>query len=217
MSVIVPSFPSSNNSHSHFFPRRRINGNHSQSNKHMSLTSQNFDNDQVPFGVVNSMKQRLLDKFNESLLLNTTRHSISKSSNENLLQIKSNQLPLKQTTRLSRSQDSLLNNNNTEQFTSYLQPKQELIIIDRTISNVEKSAIHRLSYTELHIDEVPKPGMYQLSVSLILRDCKNAFTSKSEREIMTAKRFFLFRILFLNRYGFHCEKHVRTTNSFEST
>jgi hypothetical protein len=164
MSVIVPSFPSSNNSHSHFFPRRRINGNHSQSNKHMSLTSQNFDNDQVPFGVVNSMKQRLLDKFNESLLLNTTRHSISKSSNENLLQIKSNQLPLKQTTRLSRSQDSLLNNNNTEQFTSYLQPKQELIIIDRTISNVEKSAIHRLSYTELHIDEVPKPGMYQLSV-----------------------------------------------------
>ena len=29
-----------------------------------------IDSDHVPFGVVNSMKQRLLDKVNESLLLN---------------------------------------------------------------------------------------------------------------------------------------------------
>ena len=33
-------------------------------------TSGDNDSDHVPFGVVNSMKQRLLDKVNESLLLN---------------------------------------------------------------------------------------------------------------------------------------------------
>ena len=148
MSVLVPSFPSSNNSH--FFPH--LKGSHSQSTKYMSLPSTNFENDQVPFGVVNSMKQRLLDKFSESLLLNSTCQTNSKS----------NSAPLKQTTRLSRSQDNLLNNNNntnqTEQLTSYLQPKQDVIIVDRTTSNEEKLSAHRLSYSELHIDEVPKPG-----------------------------------------------------------
>jgi hypothetical protein len=192
MSVLVPSYPSSNNSH--FFSHRRINGSHSQSNKHMSLPPSNFDNDQVPFGVVNSMKQRLLDKFNESLLLNTT---VLKSS----VQTKSNSSSssLKQTTRLSRSHDNLLNNNHTEQFTSYLQPKQELIIVDRTISNEEKLATHRLSYTELHIDEVPKPGKIN----------RNPF-----RIIQT---FYLKYYFFKNRYGFYGKEHVRTTNSFKST
>ena len=101
------------------------------------------------------MKQRLLDKFNQSVLLNT-HHSALKSSNDNLLQVKSNFSPLKQTTRLSRSQDSLLNHH--EPFISYLQPKQELIIIDATVSDEEKSTSPRISHTELHVDEVPKPG-----------------------------------------------------------
>jgi len=158
MSVLVPSFPSSTNSHHHYYSNHRINGNISQSIKHMSLTNrltEDIDKDHVPFGVVNSMKQRLLDKVNESLTL--TRHTLSKSSNENLLQTKSIPSPLKHTTRLSRSQDNLLNNN-TEQFISYLQPKQDLIIVDTTISNDENISIHRHSYTELHVDEVPKPG-----------------------------------------------------------
>jgi hypothetical protein len=158
MSVLVPSFPSSTNSHHHYYSNHRINGNISQSIKHMSLTNrltEDIDKDHVPFGVVNSMKQRLLDKVNESLTL--TRHTLSKSSNENLFQTKSIPSPLKHTTRLSRSQDNLLNNN-TEQFISYLQPKQDLIIVDTTISNDENISIHRHSYTELHVDEVPKPG-----------------------------------------------------------
>ena len=175
MSVLVPSFPSSNTSHPHYFSTNLINGNLSQSTKHMSLTNRltsklnsDIDNDQVPFGVVNSMKQRLLDKVNESLLLNNNstliRHSLIKSSsrilsNENLLQTKPLISPLKRTTRLSRSQDNL-SNNNTEQFTSYLQPKQDVIIVDTTTSNDENISIHRHSYTELHVDEVPKPGMY---------------------------------------------------------
>ena len=161
MSVLVPSFPSTNNSH--FFPHHHhLKGSHSQSTKYMSLPSTNFENDQVPFGVVNSMKQRLLDKFSESLLLNSTCQTNSKPS----IQTKPNTAPLKQTTRLSRSQDNLLNNNNnhTEQLTSYLQPKQDVIIVDRTLSNEEKSAAHRLSYSELHIDEVPKPGKINRSV-----------------------------------------------------
>jgi len=167
MSVLVPSFPSSSsstskkttNSHSNYFSNHRINGNFSQSTKNISLINHfNDDNEQdhVPYGVVNSMKQRLLNKVNESLFL--THHSLTKSSNENLFQIKSSISPLKQTTRLSRSQDNLLNNN-TEQFISYLQPKQDLIIVDTTISNDENISIHRHSYTELHVDEVPKPGM----------------------------------------------------------
>jgi hypothetical protein len=145
MSVLVPSFP---NSHHHHFPNRYINGNFST-----AKLNEDMNQDQVPFGVVNSMKQRLLDKVNESLLLNN-RHSSRLSSNENLLQTKAS---LKPTVRLSRSQDNLLNNNiNTEQFTSYLQPKQDVIIVETTISNDEG---HRHSYTELHVDEVPKPGM----------------------------------------------------------
>jgi hypothetical protein len=168
MSVLVPSFPSSTNSHHHYFSNHRINGNLSQSTKHMSLKNyhliEDMEKDHVPFGVVNSMKQRLLDKVNESLFLNNnstlTRYTLSKSSNENLLQIKSNISPLKHTTRLSRSQDNLINNNNIEQFTSYLQPKKDLIIVDTTTtSNDEHISIHRHSYTELHVDEVPKPGM----------------------------------------------------------
>ncbi|CAF0938248.1 unnamed protein product [Adineta ricciae] len=172
MSVLVPSIPSSTNTPHHYFS----NGNSNQTTKSLpfktrstlKLTNEN-ENDHVPFGVVSSMKQRLLDKVNESLLAThhstLVRHSLSKtsarlSSNENLLQTKSAISPLKHSTRLSRSQDSLLNNNNNniEAFTSYLQPKQEVVIVDADISNEENISNHRHSYTELHVDEVPKPG-----------------------------------------------------------
>jgi hypothetical protein len=155
MSVLVSSLA---NTHLPYFPNRRLNGNLSQPTKHMSLTlDKSEDHDHVPYGVVNSMKQRLIDKFNESLLLNP-RYSLTKSSNENLLQTKFVLSPLKHTSRLSQSQDNLLNNN-SEQFLSYLQPKQDLIIVDTTTSNEEKISTHRHLYTELHVDEVPKPGM----------------------------------------------------------
>jgi hypothetical protein len=163
MSVLVPSSTTTN--HHLYFSTNPIKENLSQSTKHMPLTSKlNDDSDHVPFGVVNSMKQRLLDKVNESLLLNNNstliRHPLTKSSarissNENLLQTK----PLKSTTRLSRSQDNLSNNDNTEQFASYLQPKKNVIIVDTTTSNDENISMHRHSYTELNVDEVPKPGM----------------------------------------------------------
>jgi hypothetical protein len=171
MSVLVPS--STTTTHHLYFSTNPINRNLSQSTKHMPLTNRltsklngdnDNNNDHVPFGVVNSMKQRLLDKVNESLLLNNNstliRHPLTKSSarissNENLLQTK----PLKSTTRLSRSQDNLSNNDNTEQFASYLQPKKNVIIVDTTTSNDENISMHRHSYTELNVDEVPKPGM----------------------------------------------------------
>ncbi|CAF1090796.1 unnamed protein product [Adineta steineri] len=175
MSVLVPSFQSSTNTHSQYFSTNSINENFNQSTKHMSLINRtksklygdNHNNDHVPFGVVNSMKQRLLDKVNESLLNNNStliRHPLSKSasrllSNESLIPTNSiTTTPLKHTTRLSRSQDSLLNNTIVEQFTSYLQPKQDVIIVDTTKSNDENISIHRHSYTELNVDEVPKPG-----------------------------------------------------------
>ena len=201
MSVLVPSL--TNHHHHHpptYFsnnPTRRINGNSSSSSQtakgnRLSLNKSN-DNDQnkdhVPHGVVNSMKQRLLNKVNESFLFNQNstlaRHSLSKpssrlASNENLLQTKTSSVsPLKRTTRLSRSQDNLITNNQqstannhviiTEQFTSYIQPKQEVIIVDATSNDEEDEIIHsgpktststhRQSYTELHDDEAPKPGM----------------------------------------------------------
>ncbi|CAF2662067.1 unnamed protein product [Rotaria sp. Silwood2] len=183
MSVLVSL--STTNTHHPYIPNHHhhhINGNLSSTIKSMSSTNRltsklnenyngSIENDHVPFGVVNSMKQRLLDKANESLLLNNNstfnRYSLSKpssrlSSNENLLQTKSSISPLKHTTRLSRSQDNLLNNNhnnnNTEQFASYLQPKQDVIIVERTKSNDENTLTYRHSYIELHMDEVPKPG-----------------------------------------------------------
>ncbi|CAF4879373.1 unnamed protein product [Rotaria sp. Silwood1] len=184
MSVLVSSSTSSINTHHPYFPNHNINENISPTTKSILSTNRfisrkfnenyngNIENDHVPFGVVNSMKQRLLDKANESLSLNNNlifnRHSLSKlsssssrlSSNENLLQTKSSISPLKYTTRLSRSHDNLMNNNNnnTEQFTSYLQPKQDVIIVERTKSNDENFPTYRHSYTGLHMDEVPKPG-----------------------------------------------------------
>ena len=229
MSVLVPSLTNNHHHHHHspYFstatststPSRRLHGSLSHSsatNKSNHVSSKATDNDQnsdhVPFGMVNSMKQRFLNKVNESFLLNNTltipRHSLSKPSsrlpsNENLLQTKTVASPLKSTTRLSRSQDNLTNDNNNnnnnnnnnhnnyhhtqsiasivaqaitaEQFTSYLQPKQDLIIVDTTSStnditanqeNIDdgklrlgqKALIHRQSYTELHVDEAPKPG-----------------------------------------------------------
>ena len=146
-------------------------------------------NDQVPHGVVNSMKQRFLDKVNESLLLNHVssngRYTLSKpsSSNENLLQTKPTYSSLRHTARLSRSQDNLANHHtissipgqflNNEQFTLYLQPKQDVIIVETTTTeesshaddvNVEKlnseqkGSTHKQPYTDIHEDETPKPG-----------------------------------------------------------
>jgi len=198
MSVLVPSI--TNSHHSTYFStnsNRRINENVSQT-KQNRLPSKNLNDhdqnkDHVPYGVVNSMKQRLLNKVNESFVFNHNstliRHSLSKplsrlSSNENLLQTNIFISPLKHTKRLSRSQDNLTNNNNnnnhlinsntnqiitTEQFTSYIQPKQDVIIVDTTTNDnneddgklhpEQKTSTHRQSYTELHVDEAPKPGM----------------------------------------------------------
>ena len=202
MSVLVPSL-TNNHHHSSYFStntNRRTNGNLSQMKSNRLAVNKLIENDQnndhVPYGVVNSMKQRLLDKVNESFLLNNNstiiRHSLSKSSsrvpsNENLLQTKTSLSPLKHTTRLSRSQDNLTNNNNnnsfsgplvtTEQFTSYIQPKQDVIIVETTTPSTnhthedneedeegtlragQKTSIHKQSYTELHVDEAPKPGI----------------------------------------------------------
>ncbi|CAF0880508.1 unnamed protein product [Rotaria sordida] len=211
MSVLVSTLTNNNhNNHHHhhhnssFFSNntnRRINGNISQIQQNRlttnTLNEHDQDSDHVPFGVVNSMKQRLLNKVNESYVLNNNstlvRHSLLKqsariASNENLLQTKTSLSPLKRTTRLSRSQDNLTNNNNnnnnnsinyisaqiisTEQFTSYIQPKQDVIIVDTTTNSNhiddnnndgklragQKTLSHRQSYTELHVDEAPKPG-----------------------------------------------------------
>ncbi|CAF4705899.1 unnamed protein product [Rotaria sp. Silwood1] len=201
MSVLVPSLTNNNHHHnSSYFSNntnRRINGNISQIQQNRlttnTLNEHDQDSDHVPFGVVNSMKQRLLNKVNESYVLNNNstivRHSLLKqstriASNENLLQTKTSVSPLKRTTRLSRSQDNLTNNNHnsinqisgpiitTEQFTSYIQPKQDVIIVDTTTNSNhyddnnddgklragQKALPHRQSYTELHVDEAPKPG-----------------------------------------------------------
>jgi hypothetical protein len=164
MSVIVP--PLTNNHHHHhqspYFStmnshngHRRLHGAQPSGKTNqspMKPTENDADSDHVPFGVVNSMKQRLLNKVNESFLLNhnsstLARPSLSKpssrlSSNENLLQTKTLPSPLKRTTRLSRSQDNLSHNHSTpshpiiaEPFTSYLQPKQDVIIVDTTTIN----------------------------------------------------------------------------------
>ena len=176
---------------------RRMNGNISQTKSNRlstnKLNEHEQTNDHVPHGVVNSMKQRLLNKVNESFLLNNNstilRHALTKSSssrissNENLLQTKSLISPLKHTTRLSRSQDNLTNNSINyipgqiiinEQFNSYIQPKQDVIIVDTTPNentnddddedddNEKLHTGHKQSYTELHVDEAPKPGMLYL-------------------------------------------------------
>ena len=215
MSILVPSLTNHHHRHYHhhhhhssYFPNNtnhRINENISQTQQNRSTTNksneQDQDSDHVPFGVVSSMKQRFLNKINESFLLNnnstTKRHSLSKTSsripsNENLLQTKTS---LKRTTRLSRSQDNLTNNSNNnnnngnrnhsinhspvqttgnEQYTSYIKPKQDVIIVDTTANhnhiennadNVnphasENALTHRQSYTELHVDEAPRPGIF---------------------------------------------------------
>jgi hypothetical protein len=221
MSVLVP--PLTNHHHHHHPPTyfsnnttRRINGNSSQTKGNRLSLNKCNDNDQnkdhVPYGVVNSMKQRLLNKVNESFLFNQnstlTRYALSKpssrlSSNENLLQTKTSLIsPLKRTTRLSRSQDNLTNNQQsianqfiiTEQFTSYIQPKQDVIIVDATSNDEEneklhsgqKTSTHRQSYTELHVDEAPKPGtvttvknMFERQIRLSRYDADKLFNSST--------------------------------------
>ena len=121
------------------------------------MTDSDMNTDRVPFGMVSSMKQRLLDKFNESLLLNhpgaLTRQSALKASHENLLQTKSS---LKHTARLSRSHENLLNLQ-SESLNAYLQAKPNMVIIE-TSSHEEPLPAHRYPHLELLIDEVPKPG-----------------------------------------------------------
>lgn len=183
MSVLVPSL--SNHHHAHRFEQQ--------------------ENDHVPFGVVNSMKQRLLNKVNESYFNSTlSKHSITKqasTSNENLLQTKTNTSPLKHSTRLSRSQDNLNNHVLPEQITSYIQAKQEVIIVETTVRNDEllqpqqqqgclhpaqKTLIHKQSYTELHVDEAPKPGtvttvknMFERQIRLSRYDGDKIFNSST--------------------------------------
>ncbi|CAF0757028.1 unnamed protein product [Adineta ricciae] len=198
MSVLVPSLINNHHHHPHssYYSNnspRRTHGNISQTKQNrlsMNKIHENEQtNDQVPHGVVNSMKQRFLDKVNESLLLNHAssngRHTLSKpsSSNENLLQTKSTYSSLRHTARLSRSQDNLANHHtissipgqvlNNEQFTLYLQPKQDVIIVETTTTeesshaddaNIEKlhsgqkGSTHKQPYTDIHEDETPKPG-----------------------------------------------------------
>lgn len=214
MSVLVPSLTNNHHHHSPFFTSmsntqatRRLNGTKSGTKLNTPTTppksnDNDQDSDQVPYGVVNSMKQRFLNKVNQSYVFNPTTNVIGRpplsknssrlSSNENLIQHKTLPSPLKRTTRLSRSQDNLSNSPSitvppstqqipTEQYTSYLQPKHELIIVDTTtkrnhvpenendrftdddnedgkLRTGPKSSSHRQSYTELHRDEAPKPG-----------------------------------------------------------
>ena len=200
MSVLVPSL--ANHHHTTYFSstnNRRIHGNPSQTKTNRLSLNPTIDHDpnkdHVPYGVVNSMKQRLLNKVNESFLFNPhstlNRHSLSKpssrlSSNENLLQTKPIISPLKRTTRLSRSQDNLTNNqiHTTEEFTSYIQPKQDVIIVDVTSDDNDggdddaadgklhpgqKTSAHRQSYTELHMDEAPKPGRSSIRIDAKIR------------------------------------------------
>ena len=164
MSVLVP--PATRNHH--YVSMRQLHGTAFAARKAIpignrsvsalnELTDSDMNSDRVPFGMVSSMKQRLLDKFNESLLLNhpgaLTRQSLIKASNENLLQTKS---PLKHASRLSRSHENLLNHH-SESLNTYLQAKPNVIIIE-TSSNGEHTPAHRYSHLDLPIDEVPKPG-----------------------------------------------------------
>lgn len=139
MSVLVSSILST-----HVYSTTRRNGNVSTVIEQMPS---NMENDQVPLGVVNSMKQRLLDKFSESVLNNTYTSAVKST----------NFFPLKRTTRLSRSQDSLLNDH-SESLPMCLQPKENVIIVDRTITKEGHIPKRRLSQTEMQVDETPKPG-----------------------------------------------------------
>ncbi|CAF1360595.1 unnamed protein product [Adineta steineri] len=251
MSVLVASLTNNNHHHhphSSYFSNnttRRMNGNISQTKQNRLSTTaaaatkvneNDQTNDHVPYGVVNSMKQRLLNKVNESFLLNNNstiiRHSLSKpssrlSSNENLLQTKTSVSPLKHTTRLSRSQDNLTNNHPlnsipsqiiiNEKLTSYIQPTQDVIIVDTTTNEInndnnddeklhagQKVPLHKQSYTELHVDEAPKPGtvttvknMFERQIRLSRYDADKIFNtstpgssrmSSQHREISTPTR-----------------------------
>ncbi|CAF0724795.1 unnamed protein product [Didymodactylos carnosus] len=86
--------------------------------------------------------------------------------------------PLKNMARLSRSQDNLTANQHSttyigghivtaEQLSSFLTPKNDVIIVDTTATNLtdnhtlqstHKTSSVRHSYTELHVDEAPKAG-----------------------------------------------------------
>jgi hypothetical protein len=188
MSILVPSATRNH----HYVPMRQLNGSSVAprkiipfANRSISalneMTDSDMNTDRVPLGMVSSMKQRLLDKFNESLLLNNpgalNRQSLFKASNENLLQPKSS---LKHTARLSRSHENLLNDP-SESLSTYLHTKPNVVIVE-TSSNEEPLTAHRYSHLELPIDEVPKPGRC-LSRSGTVITVKNMF----ERQIRMSR------------------------------
>ena len=170
-----PYYPTVNNAH----PPRRHHTNKgtakssSSSSSSMKTNDNESEGDHVPFGVVNSMKQRFLSKVNESYVFNQTTNSIARpplsknssrlSSNENLLQTKNLPSPLKRTTRLSRSQDNLSNppplpsisgqTNIVEPDTSYLQPKHELIIVDALTKSNHSQENENDHFTDDDLDD----------------------------------------------------------------
>lgn len=172
MSILVSSILST-----HVYSTTRRNGNVSTV---IEQTPLNMENDQVPLGVVNSMKQRLLDKFSESVL-NSSYTSGTRSTNGSTL---------KRTTRLSRSQDSLLNEH-SQILPTFLQPKKNVIIVDRTVTKEKQILKRPLSQMDLQVDETPRPGE------------RDEFLSYSNLFCQT-------------RYGVDGEEYVRTTDSFKS-
>jgi hypothetical protein len=89
------------------------------------------NHDQVPCGVVSSMRQRLLEQIHSNGTWN--RHSLIKSSHENL---SSNKATLSKAWRLSRSHENLVHQDKGDCWRSRA----------------------RCSITVLPLDEVPKPG-----------------------------------------------------------
>lgn len=145
MSVLVPTIPD----HSYLI-NQYFNG-----KKTMIV---NNEHDQVPFGVVNSMKRQLLDKF--------TKHDSRNQQKQRQPKINK---------QISRSQDNLLSN-------SHLQAKENVIIIDRTPVHEQKSTTYRHSYTENIVDEVPKPGTVSTVKSMFERQIR---LSRSEQTMNT--------------------------------
>ena len=123
--------------------------------------NEEIPNDQVPFGVVNSMRQRFLQKINESLpnYLNGYGKQRSKSKNfnghKNLLQQKSSS---KYPSHLSQSHEHLYTQQN-DLLNGYLKPKLDVIIIEQNTDDQQPSTA-RCSHNEVKSEEVPRPGKF---------------------------------------------------------
>jgi hypothetical protein len=114
---------------------------------------------------------------------------------------------LKATARLSRSHDNLLKNAFEPSMTSYLQTTANVIIVDKTPTDEHVSTPVIYSHTELHVDEVPKPGRYYR--------LKDSNSNLDEREKTTSSSIVFDNILMFvsSRYGDYREKYVRTADS----